>query len=145
HLDGPMTGFVYVAKDQRNRLLLPRHEEEGLPVPFVGGMVKQPLEEVAGSAGTFDREAHVYLGRSARSSSQFSLIASSAASIRPCFTCSKVAPLPSSVASLPVRSCQRCTTTSTYLGSSSMPKQTRPVISAAASVVPLPRNGSYTS
>ncbi len=43
---------------------------------------------------------------------------------------------------LPVRFCQRSTTTSTYFGSSSMPQQTRSVISAAASVVPLPRKGS---
>ena len=39
---------------------------------------------------------------------------------------------------------QRWTTTSAYLGSISSPQQTRSV-TAAASVVPLPRNGSYTS
>jgi hypothetical protein len=41
--------------------------------------------------------------------------------------------------------CHLVITTSTYFGSSSMPTQTRSVSSAAASVVPLPRNGSKTN
>jgi len=45
---------------------------------------------------------------------------------------------------MPVNDCQRRTATSTKRGSNSMPKQTLPVVSAAISVVPLPRNGSYT-
>jgi len=59
--------------------------------------------------------------------------------------CVKVHPSPSGLAFFPLSVCQRCTTTSTYFGSSSRPQQTRSVNSAAASVVPLPRNGSYTS
>src|SRR4051812_16408546 len=51
-------------------------------------------------------------------------------------------PSPSSTACLPVCCCHRLTVTSTYLGSISIPQHTRPVSSAAASVVPLPRNGS---
>ena len=57
---------------------------------------------------------------------------------------SNVRPSPSSLAFLPVRDCHLATTTSMYFGSSSSPRQTRSVSSAAASVVPLPRNGSYT-
>src|ERR1700722_11167229 len=64
---------------------------------------------------------------------------------RSALICSNVRPSPSSVASLPTRDCHLVTTTSTYFGSSSMPRQTRSVSSAAASVVPLPRNGSYTT
>src|SRR5260370_9424313 len=44
-----------------------------------------------------------------------------------------------------VRGCQGCKITARYLGSSSIPQQTRSVSSAAANVVPLPRNGSYTN
>src|SRR5260370_461714 len=46
---------------------------------------------------------------------------------------------------LPDSVCQRCTITSTYFGSSSIPQHTRSVSSAAANVVPLPRKGSYTN
>ena len=42
----------------------------------------------------------------------------------------------------PVNRCQRSTATSTYRGSISMPWQMRPMLSAAISVLPLPRNGS---
>ena len=43
---------------------------------------------------------------------------------------------------LPESVCHRWMITSTYFGSSSMPRQTRSVRSAAARVVPLPRKGS---
>jgi hypothetical protein len=66
-------------------------------------------------------------------------------SLRAMVTCSNVRPSPSSVAFFPARSCQRWTMTSTYFGSNSILQQTRSVSSAAAGVVPLPRNGSYTS
>ena len=56
--------------------------------------------------------------------------------------CSKVRPSASRVAFLPLNCSHRCTMTSTYLGSSSIPQQVRSVSSAAASVVPLPKNGS---
>jgi len=55
---------------------------------------------------------------------------------------SEVLPSPSRVAFLPANVCQRWITTSTYFASSSRPRQVRSVSSAAASVVPLPRNGS---
>jgi hypothetical protein len=46
------------------------------------------------------------------------------------------------LAFFPLSVCHLLTTTSTYLGSSSMPRQTRSVSSAAARVVPLPKKGS---
>jgi hypothetical protein len=45
----------------------------------------------------------------------------------------------------PLKVCQRCTITSTYLGSSSRPLQTRSVSSAGRESVPDPRSGSYTA
>jgi esterase/lipase len=64
---------------------------------------------------------------------------------RSAFTLAKLRPSPSSIASRPVSACQRATMTSTYRGSSSSSRATRPVRSAAIRVVPLPPNGSSTS
>src|SRR5580700_4680325 len=57
----------------------------------------------------------------------------------------KVRPSPSRCACSPLKACHRVTATSIYLGSNSMPQQTRFVASAAANVVPDPRKGSYTN
>lgn len=54
----------------------------------------------------------------------------------------KVSPVASSVASLPVNSCQRLTATSQYTGSSSIPRQPAPNCSHAMMAVPAPQNGS---
>ena len=53
-------------------------------------------------------------------------------------------PSPSSVATSPVHSCQRCTITSQYFGSSSTSRACRPAFSQAISVEPEPPNGSST-
>jgi len=62
-------------------------------------------------------------------------------SLRSTAICSNVRPSASSVAFLPLNCSHRCTITSMYLGSSSRPQHMRSVSSAAANVVPLPRNG----
>src|SRR5690242_19631464 len=69
----------------------------------------------------------------------------SLSSSRFAWTSAKLRSASSSLTCPPVRFCQRSTITSTYFGSSSSPQHTRPVDSAATRVVPLPRNGSYTS
>ena len=54
----------------------------------------------------------------------------------------KLLPLPAKTATPPVMACQRSMATSQYSGLISIARQTRPAISAAMMVVPLPLKGS---